>query len=126
MAEPVICTYCGEELDEDELEHPYELDDKVVCDPCYRDHAFNCEICDNLVPNTEWNYFLLFKNDDNRLKPGVYKITCRPFFMSCCIGEDTIFTDRVEWVAELPDDLNEDSGREICDDCAKKLTGETL
>ena len=42
------CTYCGKELDSEELETPYkDGDDDVMCDDCHHEHCeFTCDLCE--------------------------------------------------------------------------------
>ena len=136
------CSYCGKELDEEELENPYTDDcDSVMCDDCYtQNYQQQCPICeDNFDKPTkpEELFFVVAKEvcgdvASEPIKPGIYQTTCWPYYLgSTGFGFETLFGGSIKLVREL--DINSMLKKlhrssdpigadEICPDCVEKFT----
>ncbi len=122
------CTYCGEELDEYELEEPYkDPDGDIMCDNCYtQDYLQECNICEEYYDkpeNAEETFFVMNESSKVQgMEPGVYKVLKWPYYSGSIIGSLYITKYNVERVA----DYNEEDEGEICSCCYKELTRDIL
>jgi len=114
------CFVCGNELEEEEIEHPNESPDgKTRCDNCYFEAFFDrCVICDDWIQKEKTKYFVI--TDEEAYEVGYYEILNIPFYSANIIGGDTIFSDSVKKVGELHGDEEEDVNGYVCEKCTFK------
>ena len=55
-----ICAECGDEIEEDS--DSYETDNGVICESCFNDKYFICDLCDKVTPLDDMKYW-----GDNRI-----------------------------------------------------------
>lgn len=134
---PVVCSYCGDELDGEELESPYKDESgDIICDDCYHDHyEGTCDLCQNIVQNTEleskpgelfavWSEASAIGAKD--LKPGYYRVKEWPMYVSDMLSA-SFFSESIEKIM----DLDEEGQRaaqdawtpcgKLCAECRKRL-----
>jgi len=95
---PRVCSYCGNDLSEEELEYPREDESgDIMCDNCYYDNYEEiCPICENsyIKQNTpEETYFIVSKDTekDAGIKAGVYQVLKYPVFCAATGGLGTTY-----------------------------------
>ena len=136
------CTYCGNDLDNEELESPRKDDDgDIICDNCYSDNYMNyCPLCEEEYekPTKPEELFFCISNEVceyvamNPIKPGIYQTTSWPYFLGATgFGFEMLFENSIKLVRELNINSiikklygkNESFGAdEICDSCVDKYT----
>ena len=140
MEELIICDYCGETLDECELENPFkDVDDNILCDLCYEINYRNtCVICEESYdkPTKPEELFFVIATevkDDvlmHPIIPGIYQTTSWPYFLAATgFGFEMLYESSIKLVRAL--DINSIlkklyssheyiGGDEICSECADK------
>ena len=106
------CTYCGEELDDEEAANPEkDADGDVMCDQCYdekcRDH---CDRCGEKVEKTELGsepgrliaVWVDAPGNPEDLQPGYYRVKEWPFYADGMI-EGYLISHNLERVADIDD-----------------------
>lgn len=78
------CTRCGEELDSEERESPrLDVDETAICDQCYHDNfEFTCSRCEGYGDNEDQHRYLVIFEECGGLRPGIYRINRKPYFIS--------------------------------------------
>lgn len=104
------CTYCGEELDDEETANPQKDDDgDVMCDQCWSDKYEDiCQRCGEYTLNTDmktepgnliaaWMEAPGYPDD---LTAGYYRVKHWPIFVDYMIGGH-MYSDALQRVADL-------------------------
>lgn len=114
LVNPVVCSYCGEELHGEELESPYKDESgDIMCDNCYTDHYEDyCDLCDNIVENTELEskpgeLIAVWREAPGlccTIAPGYYRVKQWPIFYAAGMIGGYIFPDAIEKVIDLDDE----------------------
>lgn len=104
------CTYCGNNLDDEEAASPEKDDDgDVMCDDCYQEHFMEtCERCQNLVDTksldcSPGNLIATWRKAEGSpddLTPGYYRVKEWPFYADGMI-EGYMISRNLEKVGEL-------------------------
>ena len=101
----IKCSYCGDDLKDDELESPsIDPDDRTpVCDDCYHDHfEFTCCACEEYGEvEDQHKYLVVFEAVDD-VEPGIYRIKYKPYFTSGLIGSSWLHPRTLDKVKDLP------------------------
>ena len=145
-ATATVCTWCGEELDDEEAESP-RLDDadKVICDDCYRDeYEYTCHWCEeseDMEHHCEvGSLFVLYESVDAqpphsrkpwysqkryKMRPGIYRITRWPMYYDGII-EGGLYAWAFEWFGPLPEKWEDRSDGyypcgPLCRSCQRKI-----
>ncbi len=106
------CTYCGEELDDEEAASPEkDADGDVMCDQCYDEKCRDyCDRCGEKVETIELgsepgNLIAVWAEapgNPEDLKPGYYRVKEWPFYADGMI-EGYMISSNLERVADLDD-----------------------
>ncbi len=67
-----ICAECGEEIEQDA--DSYETDNGVICESCFNDKYFICDLCDKVTPLDDMKYW-----GDCRICPECLEDECPEF-----------------------------------------------
>ena len=136
----IECTYCGNDLNSEELENPRKDEhDDVICDECYDDKHMNiCELCEDYYekPETpEETFFVVSKEASEELdiKPGFYQVLSYPYlFGDIVFGVSSVFENSVKLIKKANinsmlrkmygKNVGEIGATEICDSCFNKYT----
>jgi hypothetical protein len=93
-----VCSDCGNELDEEEIETPYKNQwDEAICDYCYRDkYQEYCPVCEDYFDKPEKptdSYFIVSKEGEKEagIKMGVYHVLDYPVFSAAVRGLGSTF-----------------------------------
>jgi len=100
------CTYCGEELSEEERDNPRkDYADDLMCSHCYEEHfQFECCICGELEDNeNRHNMVIVFEEDGVGVKPGVYRVKESSYFTVSIVGDGWIHEWAVERIGDVPE-----------------------
>lgn len=128
----MICTWCGEELDEQERESPRTDSSGVICDACHHDvYEFTCCWCQEYGGVDVQHDMLVVAEEvstggysEGLVKPGVYKVLGGPYHGGPLIGDSYLFGDQLEWLAALPESI--DTGMfpcgHLCQQCQQRIT----
>ncbi len=88
----LMCSYCGNDLQEDETENPYtDSENQIMCDNCYREaYEDYCIICEEWYSKpekpTDANFVLSKEGEkETGLKAGIYHVLKYPVF-SAAVG----------------------------------------
>ena len=102
------CTYCGDELDLEEIESPYTDDDnEIMCDDCYdENYRTFCPICENSYDTKDFvNDYIVITEElskETEMIAGIYEIKKRPFFYGSILsGFDNFFDNSIELVTSI-------------------------
>ncbi len=143
MEKIILCTYCGHQLDEWEVEEPYTDDyGDIMCDECYKENYQDyCGLCEEYYDKPtkpEELFFVVSKEASTEvsmssISPGIYQTIHWPYFMGATgFGFETLFESSIRLVREL--DINsmlsklysnyhkEIGANEICPECVEKYT----
>ena len=116
------CVYCGRPLDDEETADPYrdETGD-IMCDECYSEHfEYICPLCHNLVAidgNQEHIIVTQALAEDQKMVPGIYRITDWPWFTSNYFSM-RIHLDALTREADVPAEVVDlENGDYVCEQC---------
>ena len=120
------CTYCGNELDDEETANPEKDEDgDVMCDQCYDENFRDyCDRCGEKVEKTglgsEPGHLIAVwvetQGNPEDLKPGYYRVKEWPFYADGMI-EGYMISHNLERVADL-DDRGKKAAPEVYTNCA--------
>jgi hypothetical protein len=106
----LICTYCGEPLDGEELENPYRNDSgDILCDECHREHYEGwCDLCNNIVEKKELEsnpgeLIAVWREAPGlgcEVAPGYYRVKQWPIYANGMIT-GYLFSDAIEKISDL-------------------------
>lgn len=136
----IECSYCGNDLREDEIENPREDESgDVMCDQCYEDEFLeHCSLCENYYDKPtkpEETFFVVAKEVSGQVgvDPGFYKVLNWPY-MLCATGfgfemlyEGSIKLEKSADINSMLRKLHgvyreKFSANEICPDCFEKYS----
>lgn len=136
IVNPVVCSYCGEELKGEELESPYKDEGgDIICDECYQAHCEGyCDLCGNIVENTELEskpgeLIAVWREAPGlccTIEPGYYRVKRWPFYADGMI-EGYLYPDAIEKVMDLDDEGRKTAEEDntlcgiLCAECRKRL-----
>jgi hypothetical protein len=124
------CTWCGNDLEPDEIESPRRDDDgDPMCDACYHDeYMFSCCKCENYAPLSErdnvGDIFVIVDEDEAELPIGIYEILSLPYWSSDMLSSDFI-KYAIKKVSDYTfgmsiENINYAAGH-FCQDCQNKI-----
>jgi len=124
------CYLCDEPLEGEEIDSPFKDEEgNPICDNCWDEYyRIFCHLCENSFDKKEWKHFLVppegFDGVIGVDKPGIYEILEYPFYVASVVtGIERIWSDRVRWVADIPENYQETwATYEVCPDCVKSLS----
>lgn len=134
------CSYCGNDLDEEEVENPRrDESEDIMCDQCYEDNYQNyCSLCEETYDKPtkpEETFFVVAKevSEECEVEPGFYKVLDWPYWLGATgFGFEMLFKNSIELVkaADINSMLKKFYGKyaeefgadEICPECFKKYT----
>lgn len=106
MSEQFTCTWCGNDLPEEQRESPY-LDESgdEICDRCHTQHFEGCcDRCSEVVEKKELamrpGELLAFWEEVDGLKPGYYRVLRWPIYADGMI-EGFVYTENLQFVRDL-------------------------
>lgn len=125
------CGWCGNDLDDEEIEQPYWASDHTkICRECFQnEYEEECGVCGNYYDKRyKKSRFILLvtkcPGDYGDIEPGYYYIIKYPIFTSNYFNA-WLHKDSIRRIAPItPDVADPDSsipGREICKSCVTKL-----
>jgi hypothetical protein len=102
----IMCTSCGEELDQAERDAPLGGEhEAALCDECYREfYEFTCCWCED-DDDDDYQHVLLVVFDAYEAciaLPGVYRIDAMPYFSQPLIGHGRLWDNQLTWLGYLP------------------------
>lgn len=140
----MICCYCDNELEGEELESPYtNKEGEPICDDCHYEYFREvCPICEDSYdkPTTpEETFFVVSKeageeyNELSGITPGIYSVLEYPFFFGDIVtGFNGLYGDSIKLIKELdinsmlrklcPGKMESVNADMICPDCASKYS----
>lgn len=120
------CTYCGEELDDEETANPEkDADGDVMCDQCYDEKCRDyCDRCGEKVENSELSaeaghliaVWIETDASPEDLQPGYYRVKEWPIYADGMI-EGYMISSNLERVADL-DERGKKAAPEAYTNCA--------
>ena len=133
------CSYCSDQLDEDEIENPYVDDcDEIMCDDCYKEHYMEtCPICEEWYEkptNPEETFFVVSKeaSEECEVEAGFYQVTDFPYWLGATgFGFEMLFKNAIKLIRacdinSMLQKLHRGSEKigadECCSECVKKYT----
>lgn len=124
----LVCPWCGEDLNEDELKYPYDIGGDVVCCNCesswFWNHSFECCICtEQTLDSEESDLLVMF--DDEFGEPGLYKILARPFFHVSHLGGAKLMEGTLKRIGPVPNGAFHDDAPcgSVCEKCKEGRLG---
>jgi hypothetical protein len=124
-----ICAYCGDELDEEEIESPrVDGEGDIICDECYNEQCeFKCCLCRDYGNIADQHKIVVVFEKILGVEPGLYRVTNRSYWYASIVGDDGgIFPTAVQRIGNIPvgADGNGYPCGHLCAECQKKLIAE--
>ena len=124
------CLRCGNELDDEELDYPRKDEDgDAICDECFHEHyEFTCCWCCEYGDVKDQHNLLVVFEEVSDVKPGIYKITERPYYICAMIGSSWLIPGSLVRIAELNPDMdgNNYPCGHLCLECQKKVLAQCI
>ena len=121
LAKQVACSWCGDDLPDDEVANPEKSEDgEVICSRCWLDHYYDdCPRCKESVEKSELashsgDLIALWEECSGctvDLAPGYYRVLSRPFMTQGLIGGGWFHHWALRFVCEL-----DERGLEVAED----------
>ena len=127
LAAPLLCTFCGDALEGEEVESPYKDEaGDVMCDECYRVHyRFTCCWCEeDGETSDQHNMVVVFDKEDAGIPLGVYRVKSTPYYSQDLLGGGSLHEWALERIADNPSDINIGSHAcgHFCIECQDKIS----
>jgi hypothetical protein len=126
----MICFKCGDELSEEEIVNPREIDNEIICDNCYDDSLSVCEICASSFEESEnpkdTYFYINNETSTNDMPMGLYEGVEFPIYSSDYFSVHLITgNSRCIKKIDLEKILDKEIGSEfICQECFEKYSKE--
>lgn len=122
-AKVIKCTWCDQELSDDELEAPYSTEDnEILCDECYyEEYEFTCCWCEEHgLQKNQHKILVIFDENEADMPVGVYEITHFPYYT-----DDMLSMWLTKWALKKLTDLPEglEQGYYPCGHLCKSCQG---
>jgi hypothetical protein len=123
------CSYCGNNLSEDELENPLtDKDGDLMCDECYNDHyEFTCCLCQEHGDVAEQHKMVVvFDEEEAGVPTGVYRVIDPDYYLADLLGSGWLHDWALERIGDVSDkaDGNGYACGHLCQNCQDKLNTE--
>jgi hypothetical protein len=131
MGEKLKCSYCQDELDDEEIKNPPKGEDgNILCDDCYNEeYCFECCLCGDYGDiKDQHKMVVVFR--EAMVKPGLYKVLDESYWAASLLDDDTndiVFPHAVQRIGDIPEGAHSDGYLlgHLCAECQEKVVNKS-